>query len=303
MAKTPAKPAKNRRRKVSQPEVAAPRRSFVRRVRDHFTRVFGGAAQGLRSRLFAMQNVLRWVLRGFALCAMLVMFVAAGRLLENHVRTAEAFETHVIEVDGNERMASEDVLLAAGLSLGQNIFDVSPEEAEQRLRDEPWIADAEVERRLPDTYRISLSEREPVALLALDTLYLISGDGGIFKALEEGDPMDFPVVTGVDSDLFSTDRNYRTRTLVHVVSLLHDYRDAGLFRREPIAEIHINAAENYSVYVGVDTTHVRLGQAPFRRKLRRFRKVLDRLRSKKARAAYVYLDNVRRPDRVTVRLR
>jgi hypothetical protein len=31
--------------------------------------------------------------------------------------------------------------------------------------------------------------------------------------------------------------------------------------------------------------------------------VLDRLEQKRARAAYVYLDNVRRPDRVTVRLR
>jgi hypothetical protein len=48
---------------------------------------------------------------------------------------------------------------------------------------------------------------------------------------------------------------------------------------------------------------VRLGKAPFRHKLERLRDVLARLAKDKARAAYVYLDNQRRPDRVTARLR
>ena len=47
----------------------------------------------------------------------------------------------------------------------------------------------------------------------------------------------------------------------------------------------------------------RLGKAPFRDKLGRFRDVLARLARRRAEAAYVYLDNERRPDRVTVRLR
>ena len=55
--------------------------------------------------------------------------------------------------------------------------------------------------------------------------------------------------------------------------------------------------------VGADATHVRLGQRPFRQKLRRLRRVLDRLQKRHDRAAYVYLDNRRRPDRVTVKLR
>ena len=48
---------------------------------------------------------------------------------------------------------------------------------------------------------------------------------------------------------------------------------------------------------------MRLGHGPFRDKLRRLRTVLDELGERGARALYVYLDNERRPDRVTVRVR
>lgn len=293
------RPRKNRRRKPPEPVIVVPKESPRLRLKAFFAKpvqLVGGRLSGIK-RAFVM------VLRLVALAAMVVLFVAVGRLLERHVRTAEAFATQVIDVTGNERMAPEEVLQAAGLSLGRNVFEVSPEEAQQRLVDHPWIASAKVERRLPGTYTVQVSEREPVALLALDTLYLISGDGGVFKPLEDGDPSDLPVVTGVDPEAFSKDRAYRTRLLVNVVSLLHDYRDAGLFRREPISEIHIAVDEAFSAYVGEYATYVRLGRAPFRQKLRKFRKVLDRLRKQKARPAYVYLDNVRRPDRVTVRMR
>jgi hypothetical protein len=94
-----------------------------------------------------------------------------------------------------------------------------------------------------------------------------------------------------------------------VVALLHDYRAAGLWRRKPIAEIHVEGDEGVSLYVGegreTDTApaHVRLGPAPYRDKLERLRKVFDELDGRDGRVAYVFLDNMRRPDRVTVRLR
>ena len=67
--------------------------------------------------------------------------------------------------------------------------------------------------------------------------------------------------------------------------------------------MHVESNDGISLYVGADATYVRLGRGPFRKKLARLRQVVDEIASRRARAAYVYLDNVRRPDRVTVRLR
>ncbi len=240
--------------------------------------------------------------------AILVGSIAIAQLTEEYVRTSPAFAITEIEVEGAESLASEGVseealITAAGLAVGQNAFEVPPEDAQARLERHPWIASAHVSRRLPGTYSITVRTRRPVALLALEALYLVGEDGTLFKQVALDDPADLPVVTGVDRARFARDRAYRTSLLLDVVALMHDYRGAGLWRREPIGEIHFDADDSVGVYVGDDATHVRLGQAPFRGKLRKLRRILDRLREQESRAHYVYLDNERRPDRVTVRLR
>jgi cell division protein FtsQ len=236
--------------------------------------------------------------------------VAVGRLVEKHVRTSPAFATKHVNVEGAERLTEEEILEAAGLAVDQNVFDLAPEDAQARLVAHPWIADATVRRKLPDTFEVTIREHEAVAVLALteggdegDSLYLVAEDASVFKRVTEDDPLDLPVVTGVDRTRFSRDRSWRSSLLVEIVALLHDYRGAGLWRREPIAELHLEEDDSLSMYIGDDAARIALGHGPFRGKLRRLRRVLDELRSREARPAYVYLDNVRRPDRVTVRLR
>jgi cell division protein FtsQ len=246
---------------------------------------------------------LSWLARAAVLAAVTAGAVAGGRLLEQHVRSAKAFATHEIEISGAQRLSRADVLTAAGLALGQNVFEVSPEQARDKLSLHPWVADASVTRRLPGTYRIQVREQQPAALLQLEALYLVSEEGTVFKQLAPEDTSDLPVITGVDPRQFRADVAFRTSLLVNAVALLHDYRDVGLWHREPIAEIHAEGEDAFSMYVGKDAMLVRLGERPFRKKLRRLRGILDELRDDSGRPAYVYLDNVRRPDRVAVRLR
>jgi cell division protein FtsQ len=115
--------------------------------------------------------------------------------------------------------------------------------------------------------------------------------------------VDLPIVSGIERERFVRERAWRTALLSEVGVLLEDWRAAGLWRREPIAEIHVEADDGLTLHVGTDAMEVRLGRAPFLPKLRKLRRVLDRLDQEHTRAIYVHLDNVRRPDRVVVRLR
>jgi cell division protein FtsQ len=229
--------------------------------------------------------------------------IALGRLVERHVRTSPAFSVTEIELSGHVRLSADEVLETAGLAEGNNVFDVAPEDAEARLTDHPWIAEAEVLRRLPGSYSVRIRERRAVALLALSDVFLVSDDGAVFKPVEEDDPIDLPVITGIDRGRFTRDRAFRTSVLFSVVALLSDYRGAGLAQGEPISEVHVERDDGLSLYIGEDATYVRLGDGPFRGKLGRLRTVLEELAERDVRAEYVYLDNERRPDRVTVRLR
>ena len=191
---------------------------------------------------------------------------------------------------------------AARLQIGSNVFEVSSEGTRNYLLQHPWIEEATVVRKLPGRVRIEIVEREPVALVALDQLYLVSNEGAVFKRLGVDDPVDLPVITGIASERFYDDLDYRTAILLRSMALLQDYEGAGLAKREPVSEIHFEGANGIELFVGHDGMNVRLGNGQHRQKLRRFRQVLERLAREKTRPSYVYLDNVRSPERVTVRL-
>ena len=244
------------------------------------------------------------VLKALVAVALVAGAVAGARLVREYVRSAPAFAVTELDVVGNERISGAELEMTAGLRLGQNVFTVPPEEVQRRIHAHPWIATAQVRRRLPGSLHIEVREHHAAAVLAVgDELYLVGDDGTVFKSVEPGDPVDLPMISGVDRTRFVRDRPYRTSILIEAVALMHDYRSAGLWRREPISEVSVAGDDAITLFVGEDSMEVRLGQAPFARKLRKLRRVLDRLRRREVRAMYIYLDNVRRPDRVTLKLR
>lgn len=295
--------ARDRKVAAVESEPRGNRRRVSTAPRPAWNNRFSGLSGRLERPVAVAKRVGALALRGLLVVAIAGGAIAVGRLIEAHVRRSPAFATKVIELQGNQRLDREAVLKSATLAIGTNAFSVSPEEAERALLKNPWIASASVVRRLPETYTIAIEEREAVAVLALEQPYLVAGDAAVFKRWETGDPDELPLITGVDQASFADDRAYRTSVLVNAVALLHDYRDAGLWRRAPIQEIHVESDEGLTLYIGSEATAVRLDRAPFRKKLGRLRRVLDQLEAKDAEPAYVYLDNVRRQDRVTVRLR
>ena len=219
------------------------------------------------------------------------------------MRHAPEFAIATLEIEGESRLTEAEISACAGIALGDNVFSRSIEEVRAGLSTHPWIAEATVERRLPSTFRIEIRERVPAAILSLETPYLVSDEGAVFKTLEAGDPVDLPIITGISGQRFFAERTYRTQLLTSIVGLLSEWQSAGMSRRESVSEVHVEPDESLTLFVGDDGTEVRLGVGPYRGKIERLRRVLDELSTRRARPLYVYLDNVQRPDRVTVRVR
>ncbi len=229
--------------------------------------------------------------------------LALARVLERWARSAPELSVRTIVIEGDERLSEPEVLGAAGLAEGDNVFAHSEAEVREALLGHPWIAEARVERRLPGTFRITIRERVAAAIIELEEPYLVSDEGAVFKTLEPGDPVDLPVITGIDRSRFFSERAFRTQITTSIVGLFAEWRALGMEPRESIGEVHVEADDAITLFVGDDGTEVRLGQGPYRGKIERLRRVLDELGTRHARPLYVYLDNLRRPDRVTVRVR
>jgi len=69
-----------------------------------------------------------------------------------------------VMVQGRGRSSADAILAALGVQRGTPMLAISPSLAKARLEALPWIRSASVERLLPDTLYVHVTERQPLAL-------------------------------------------------------------------------------------------------------------------------------------------
>lgn len=83
-----------------------------------------------------------------------------------------------INLEGRENSSRKKIIQAVGLRRGQPILAFSPNNIRKKLIRLPWVRDAAIERYLPNTLFIRLSERKPMALWHyLGRVVLVDEDG------------------------------------------------------------------------------------------------------------------------------
>lgn len=163
-----------------------------------WARLTGGAGGGKRRR-GAAEAPGRWIkpaLGGGALLC--VMGAAAGSglwLVQSGTldRWQQAVEAGIsdatrdtglalaqVYVIGRRQTDREAILDALDAEIGTPILNLDPDAIRARLEDLGWIADARVERRLPDTLVLRIAERKAAAIWQQDRkLVLIDRDGAV----------------------------------------------------------------------------------------------------------------------------
>lgn len=207
-----------------------------------------------------------------------------------------------VRFEGLSRATADELLELAPAGVGDHLLAVDPGLVEAALRRHPWIASAEVRRRLPPALEVKVVEREAAALVRLDALYLVDREGQVFKRATPGDGLDLPVISGIDRNAWVERRADVEPLLSAALALLDRWTERGLDRRAPVSEIRIDPDYGTTVWAGDDGVEVRLGQGELPEKLARLERVLAAVEADGQRAAVLHLDNRRRPDWVAVRL-
>lgn len=102
-----------------------------------------------------------------------------------------------VTVSGRERSDRTRLLAALGVERGSPILAFDPHAARERVLTLPWIASAEVERRLPDQIHLRLEERIPLALWQHDgRLQVIDQRGQPIADARPGRYIDLPLIVG-----------------------------------------------------------------------------------------------------------
>lgn len=221
-----------------------------------------------------------------------------------YVRTSARFSVSEIVTAGGKRRGPEEIAQIAGVAKGQNVFSIDLERSRAKLAADPWIESAELSRQLPGTITIRVTEREAAGLVAMpEGTYLVTRDGGIIKRVEAGDPLDLHIVTGVALSQLVADRDGATRTIRKALDLALDYDRSPLAQRSPLEEVHVEASGDMTLVCGKSGVVLRMGGAPYKRKLDQAVRIVGELDRRGAKPDTIMLDDEARPDRVVVRMR
>jgi cell division protein FtsQ len=226
-----------------------------------------------------------------------------GFLAYRHATSAEYFAVSTIAVEGQGRLGQGEVLAAAGIEHGMNVFAVDVDEVAARLESQPWIAEAAATRQLPRTVQIEIVERKAEAMVLFGVPYLVDDSGEVFKRWSTGDPQPSPMLTGFTREQFALDGEEVRAGIRDAISLARRFRAAGIDRVAPLSEIHREVDGSFSMTIGDDPFYVRFGKGPFRKKLQRLAALLRQIKRDGERPAMVFFDNEVRPDRVTVKVK
>ncbi|HXT20505.1 MAG TPA: FtsQ-type POTRA domain-containing protein [Thermoanaerobaculia bacterium] len=116
------------------------------------------------------------LLAGAALRALLVVALPVGVVV--WLLYSPYFLIREVKVDGGARVSAAWMQENLQPLVGRHVLAVSLDGVRRRLSTHPWVASVELRRELPDRLRVSVVERQPVALLAEKTgLSFLDGEG------------------------------------------------------------------------------------------------------------------------------
>ncbi len=113
------------------------------------------------------------------------------------ITQCDYFKAKTLKIEGQQRLSQNQIIMAARVKKGMNVLDVNLAMVRKRLLAQPWIADAEIRRVIPDGLHIKVKEHIPLAIIDLGHKFLLNENGQIFKEWTDRDPANLPLVSGL----------------------------------------------------------------------------------------------------------
>jgi len=205
-----------------------------------------------------------------------IVFVgAATAAVYSWLGHSRLFSVRVVDLNECGNVTRDEVIGMLGGAVSGNIWSLSTEEIGTRLRDHPFIRDVAVRKAFPDRLIVRVTERAPVAMINLDSLYYVDGEGYPFKRLTAYDAKNYPILTGFSrKDLLARDP-VTMRNLRRTLSLLKRAQD-GPFSRN-LSEVHFDGLEGFTLVRRDDGLQMKIGTVEPEEAMRRIEEALPKL--------------------------
>lgn len=128
------------------------------------------------------------------------------RAARDSLAISAGFRIADVTLTGQKEIARERILSLAGVSEKSSLLFLDCDAARDRLKANPWIAEATILKLYPDRLHISIVERTPFALWQKDgQISVIARDGTVVQPLADESNAKLPLVVGPGADKRAND--------------------------------------------------------------------------------------------------
>ncbi len=111
-----------------------------------------------------------------------------------------------VVIAGQKNITTPEVIDSLNADIGTPIFSINLDDSLEKLVSSGWVKSAIIQRKLPDTIIVNLSERDPIALWQVNKeLFVIDSDGEIIKNCSPEKFDKLPHLVGDDANIYAAE--------------------------------------------------------------------------------------------------
>jgi cell division protein FtsQ len=218
------------------------------------------------------------------------LVVAGSFFLVQMLLASDQFRIDTIRVEGNQRLDEKTLVALSDVQPGMSTFSLDLDLIGRKIAENSWVEEARIQRIFPRQISIRIVEREPLAIINLGYLYYLDENGAIFKLLDAGDSLDYPVITGFNAPQLELGRHKDRAQLLKIVGLIEELQSRSQFGLHKVSEIHKETGGGLSVYTLDSGVRIRLGTEKYHEKLDRLERIYALLKPKMKMLDYIDLN-------------
>ena len=191
------------------------------------------------------------VLFGFIILLVAIILVLCSPL----------FNIKNIEVEGNSKLSNERIISVSTLQTHTNIFKFNTKLISEKIKENAYVNEAKITRKLPSTVKITIDERQPKYMLQFADSYVYINNQGYMLEISN-EKLELPILIGFTTDLSNIKAGNRInvtdlKKMDMVIKIYEAIKSNGL--GELVNKIDISNDKNYAIILENEGKTVYLG--------------------------------------------
>lgn len=191
------------------------------------------------------------VLFGFIILLVAIILVLCSPL----------FNIKNIEVEGNSKLSNERIISISTLQTHTNIFKFNTKLISEKIKENAYVNEAKITRKLPSTVKITIDERQPKYMLQFADSYVYINNQGYMLEISN-EKLELPILIGFTTDLSNIKAGNRInvtdlKKMDMVIKIYEAIKSNGL--GELVNKIDISNDKNYAIILENEGKTVYLG--------------------------------------------